>query len=124
MYITRKVEKEVLTICVEGAVDSYTSEELKNYLLKLVSEEHIFFVIDFSKVTHITSAGLSSLVVAAKMVTLRRGHIAICGLNDLVKKVFAIVQFENFIKIFETPEEAMANVSAAHGFRPYGSGKA
>jgi len=119
MNITQKIEKEVLIICVEGAIDSYTSEELKNYLLKLVSEEHIFFVIDFSNVSHITSAGLSSLVVAAKMVTLRRGHIALCGLNELVKKVFTIVQFENFIKIFETPVEAIAEVSAAHGFKPY-----
>lgn len=119
MNLTQKIEKEVLIICVEGAIDSYTSDELKNYLLKLVSEEHIFFVIDFSKVTHITSAGLSSLVVAAKMVTLRRGHIALCSLNDLVKKVFAIVQFENFIKIFETTGEAIAEVSTAHGFKPY-----
>lgn len=117
MNITQKIEKEVLFICVEGAIDSGTSDELKNYLLKLISEEKKFFVIDLSKVTHITSAGLGSLVVVIKMVTLRKGYIALCSLNELVKKVFAIVQFENFIRIFDSPEEAGAAVSAAPGFK-------
>jgi anti-sigma B factor antagonist len=121
MNITRKTEKDVLIIFVEGAVDSHTSDELKNNLLKLISEDNKFFAVDFSGVTHITSAGLGSLVVVTKMVMLRRGYIALCALNDLVKKVFAIVKFESYIKIFETREEAIVSVTAARSLKKPGT---
>ncbi len=106
MNITRSNYNGVLLLCIDGSIDSVSSDELKNNLLKLLSEGEKFFILDFSRVNYISSSGLGSLVVAAKMLTIRKGFLAVCSLNDHVKKVFDIVRLDNFINVYETLQEA------------------
>jgi len=118
MQLTKKYENGVSIIAVNGTVDALSSYRLENDLLELMSSGDLFIVIDVSEMDYITSAGLRSLLVAAKMVSIKKGFMALCRLNEDVKKIFAMVNFESVLNIYEELFPALSAASAACASRP------
>jgi len=118
MQLTKKHENLISVITVNGTVDALSSYTLENDLLELMSSGDLFIVIDVSEMDYITSAGLRSLLVAAKMVSIKKGFMALCGLNEDVKKIFGMVNFESVLNIYEDLSSALAAASTARGLRP------
>ena len=118
MQLTKKHEKGISIISVNGTVDALSSYALENDLLGLMSSGKLFIVIDVSEMDYITSAGLRSLLVAAKMVNLKKGFMGLCGLNDDVKKIFGMVNLESILNIYEDMASALSAAAAALSLKP------
>ena len=59
-------------------------------------------LIDMSKVTYISSAGLRVLMIAAKGCRKQDGKVVLAGLQPTVSEVFKIGRFDKVFTVFET----------------------
>ena len=68
-------------------------------------------ILDFSAVQYISSAGLRSLMVAARQIKTAGGRIGIAGPQPLVREVFAIARFELVVPCFEDVDAAARSLA-------------
>ena len=97
MKIEKRLNEKNLVIELEGRLDTTTApqleEELKNSLAGVTD-----LIIDLSKLEYISSAGLRVLLSAFK--TMRnKGKMKVTNANELVKEVFEVTGFSDFLPI-------------------------
>jgi anti-sigma B factor antagonist len=97
MKIEKNLNGKNLVVALEGRLDTTTApqleEELKNSLAGVTD-----LIIDLSKLEYISSAGLRVLLSAFK--TMRnKGKMKVTNANELVKEVFEVTGFSDFLPI-------------------------
>ena len=110
MEITTRKEKNAVVVSVKGRMDAVSSAEFEKELAALMAEGETIFVIDFGELDYISSAGVRSILVAAKKLKAKEGHLALCALRELVEEVFRISGFSAIIPIYESVESALAQI--------------
>lgn len=108
MHIATEKEKNTIVVSVEGKIDAITAPEFEKALLNLISQGEFFYLLNFSELEYISSAGLRSILAVAKQVKAKGGNIIFSGLRRPVKDVFNMSGFVTIFKIFETREDALA----------------
>lgn len=109
LTITEKKQDDKLVVYCEGRVDSTNANIFEEKLAAIVDEGQNKFIIDFSKIAFVSSAGLRVLLIAAKKVKPNGGAIILTGLSPEVQEVFDISGFTSIFTIYKTVEEALAN---------------
>lgn len=111
--MTIGIEK-VNDICVaalKGRLDVTTSAELDGAIGGLVSSGEKKVLFDLRELDYISSAGLRSLLSAAKKLKALDGKIALSSLNSNVAEVFKISGLSEFFDIFNSKDDAVASLS-------------
>lgn len=104
----KEVKKDKATVVmIEGRLDSSSSGILEKKLLSLIETGEKNFLVDFSGMDYISSAGLRVLLMAAKKTKPAGGKVVLSALSDNVKEVFDIAGFTSIFTIFATQEEAI-----------------
>jgi len=111
MHMQGAKKGTVLVVAAQGRLDARTAGEFQGRLSASIDGGETSVLLDFSDVTNISSAGLRSLLVAAKRLQGDNGQFAICGLTENVASVFKVSGFDAIIKIF--PDEGAALASYA-----------
>jgi anti-sigma B factor antagonist len=57
-------------------------------------------IIDLSQTTYINSGGLRILVTAWRKTQEQQGNLVLCGLNDRLLEIFAMVGFDKVFRLF------------------------
>jgi anti-sigma B factor antagonist len=83
---------------IAGRADSEAADTLEKALRSAV-EAHPRVAADLSALTYISSAGLRSVVQAARAAQGRGSEFVICSVNGMVRKVFDVSGLGKFIKI-------------------------
>jgi len=97
MTINKSQNGSVMTISLEGRLDTTTSPALEkelNEVLPNVNE----LVFDFSKLEYISSAGLRVLLTAHKAMS-RKGGMKVTHVNEIVQEVFDVTGFSDILTI-------------------------
>jgi anti-sigma B factor antagonist len=94
------------TIQLTGEVDLRTSPALRSRLLAVLETEPARVVIDLSKVGHMDSSGVGTLVEAKRLLERQGGRLVLAGLQPRVRSVFEITQLDTFFLIVDTVDEA------------------
>ena len=110
MQLTDRQEKGATIVTVQGRIDGVTAPEFENYLLDLVSQGRRTFIINFSSLEYISSAGLRSILATAKRLKTEQGIIYFTGLKGTVEEVFKISGFYSIFKVFDSNESALNNI--------------
>ena len=97
MNIEKKLEGTVLTIALEGRLDTTTSPDLEETLAASL-DGVTALVFDFTKLDYLSSAGLRVLLSAQKRMN-RQGSMKLVHVNDAVKEVFEITGFADFLTV-------------------------
>ena len=106
----------VVLIEAEGRIDHGTAPAFGSALLPHVegcSGDNKKLLLDLSKVTYISSAGLRVLMIAAKGCRKQSGKLVLAALQPTVKEVFNIGRFDMVLETFPTVREALAAISPA-----------
>jgi anti-anti-sigma factor len=110
MKIHTRKEKGAMVISVKGRLDAVTSPEFENSLSDWMSKGENIFLLNFSELEYISSAGLRSILATAKRLKEKQGKILLAGLKGPVEEVFNISGFYSMFKIFDSEEAALKEI--------------
>lgn len=108
MEFTGEKSGAFLVLAVSGRMDTLTAPEFEAEVARRMSEGDTRLVLDLAQLAYISSAGLRSILAAAKQLKAKGGDLAFCGLSGLVAEVFAVSGFAKLLPVFATREEALA----------------
>lgn len=110
MNITEQLQGDIVVVSLEGRLDGNTSASLESAFAKLVEQGNGKFVFNLQGLDYVSSAGLRSLLSAAKMVKVIQGKLALARMNENVKEVFDMSGFSSIFKLYETEDEAINTI--------------
>jgi anti-sigma B factor antagonist len=98
-------QKGVYTVRPEGSIDANTHTILGSKVDELVEKSPRLIIFDMKDVNFVSSAGISVILVAEKLLKVVGGGALMIHLQPQVKKVFDIVQVLPREQIFASVEE-------------------
>ena len=90
-------EKGVLTISVEGSIDTLTAPDFEAKVLKAL-EGVSKLILDFTKVDYVSSAGLRTILLLNEKLD-EQGGMTIKNINEEVRDVFEMTGFDELLTI-------------------------
>lgn len=109
MKITEKKINEINILAISGKLDTNTWTQLDEKISPMIDGGEIKFIIDFSQLDYISSAGLRVLLMAAKKIKNKNGKIIMTALKDQIKEVFEISGFSTIFPVASSVEEGIKN---------------
>ncbi len=100
-------QEEALIIKIKGRMDAITSPEFEKECSKWIDGGESLLVVDLEGLEYISSAGLRSILSAAKSLKAKQGEMRFCNLTGMVQEVFSISGFASMFSIFNSLEEAL-----------------
>ena len=92
-------------------MDAESYEGFDDAFNRAMSNGAVNVVTDFSGLVYISSAGVGSLVKAAKRMQNVGGEILLTGVRGLVKDVLVLTRIITIFRVFDSEEAALAAVS-------------
>lgn len=91
--ISTSVEGDLTVLSLDGFLDAHTAPQFEAALQEKVDAGQVRLIVDCSKLTYISSAGLGVFMGFIEEIRERGGDIKICGLIPKVAQVFDILGF-------------------------------
>lgn len=98
----------ITVVDLSGRVDSSVSGQVMDDLNEVVGAGTAKLVVNLQNVTYISSAGLRSILVAAKLAKSSKGEMRLCQASDLVRKILEESGFTNLIRIDDHEGQSIA----------------
>ena len=97
LNINKKLEDKMLTVTLEGRLDTTTAPQLEAEL-KSDLPDVTSLVMDFEKLEYISSAGLRVLLSAQKIMN-KQGEMKLIHVNDVINEIFEVTGFSDILSI-------------------------
>jgi len=110
MEIQTRREKGAIIVSVKGRIDALTAPEFEKNLSDWISKGESTFLLNFSELEYISSAGLRSILATSKKLKDSQGKILFTGLKGPVDEVFKISGFHSIFKIVDSEETALKEI--------------
>ena len=110
MNIAAKKESNALVVAVSGRMDAVTAPEFEKSISGSIAQGEKAFVINLSGLEYISSAGLRSILIAAKRLKEEDGKLIFSGPQGHVKEVFAMSGFYELFKIYDSDAEGLKTI--------------
>ena len=107
MEILQEQQGSIIILSLIGRLDANTSKDLEEKLLSLIETNNKRFIIDFTQLDYISSAGLRVLLMVAKKLKPLDGTITLTSLKDHIKEIFEIAGFLSIFKTFSGKGDAL-----------------
>ncbi len=109
--ITSEMISDVPVINIEGDLTSDADVDAKEVYNQLRNRQLIRkVIINFESTKYINSSGIATLIHIIQDVNEKGGVIAFVGMSDHLKKVMTIVGISDFVKIFDSNNEAISSI--------------
>lgn len=108
MNFTDTKTGDALVVNVAGRMDAITAPEFDAQCQSWIDAGETKVVVDLSDLEYISSAGLRSILAAAKRLKGSQSELLFSGLSGMVEEVFNVSGFAAMFKIYKTSEDALA----------------
>jgi anti-sigma B factor antagonist len=108
MEFSNLKEAGKLVVTVSGRMDALTAQEFDAQCRSWLEAGDINVIADLSGLEYISSAGLRSILSAAKQLKGAQGNLVFCNLSGMVQEVFVVSGFAAMFTMYPTLEEALA----------------
>jgi len=110
MNISTRQQDDTLILSIEEErLDAHNSPELREFVLKLLGEGQIRFILDLSGVSFVDSSGLGVLLSGYKNVNLQSGRFCLTGLHPRVQAMFELTRLDQVFEIHASLDEALTH---------------
>ena len=99
--VSRSTQENLTILALDGFLDAHTAPEFENAIQRELDGGHIQLIVDCSKLTYISSAGLGVFMGFIEELRERGGDIKICALSPKVHQVFEILGFPALYDILD-----------------------
>jgi len=110
MNIESRKDGNRIVVSVAGRMDAVSAPEFDRKCDEWLGEGLTAFILDFSGLEYISSAGLRSLLVLGKKLSAKKGKLVIASVKDVVKEVFTISGFGAIFTMADSVEAALGQV--------------
>jgi len=107
-----EVAEDVLTIRVDGYIDTITSSELEKTLSSLLKQGRYKVVVDLGGVDYISSAGWGLFISGIKEMRENGGDLKLTRMIPPVYEIYQLLEFDRILEAYPTLEEAQRSFSA------------
>lgn len=98
MKITENRTEDTILLTVEGRVDTNTSPQLQERLLKAF-QKGSRVILDFEQVEYVSSAGLRALLIGQKTANSKKGSMKLIHVQEAVQEVLDLSGFSAILTI-------------------------
>ena len=107
--------KNVIVLGAVGRLDTQTAPAFEEEVTRSIDAGNHFLVLDFSRLTYISSAGLKLTLRAVQKLRVTGGALAVAAPREQVAQILRIAGYNNFIPITSTVDEAKAQCADQPG---------
>jgi stage II sporulation protein AA (anti-sigma F factor antagonist) len=108
MAIHTKRDGNTAVVSVSGRLDAVTAPDYATAAKELIEGGTTRLVVDCQELTYISSAGLSELFMAAKMLKAKDGHFGVANVRGNVRTVIEMCGVGKLLGIHASVPEALA----------------
>lgn len=108
MEIKLEADNELVTLKLVGSLVASTVVELKLQIAILIKKKYLFVLLDMKKIDFIDSFGLATCIAIKRDLAVNAGLLACTGLNENVRRVFALTHADQKIMVFDDRNDAIA----------------
>ncbi len=106
MEITVQRNADAVIGALTGRLDTLTAPEFDRWFFAQMQAGERRIILDLAKLEYISSAGLRSLLAAAKQTNAAGGTIILCSLCNTVSDIFNMSGFMSIFRVVKTVDEA------------------
>jgi len=96
---------------LDGFLDAHTSVELEKALEELLSENKFKIVVNFEKLSYISSAGLGVFMAFIETARNNSGDIKLCSMSEKIYNIFDMLGFPILFEIYKEENSAVEKFS-------------
>ena len=108
MEITTTTRDNAIVLSLDGRIDTATAPALEQAINREIEGQHRKILLDFTRVTYISSGGLRVLLATAKKLKNPGDRFGLCSLSPEVMKILKLAGFTSIFSICPTEGEALA----------------
>ena len=112
MEITASRTGEQLVLSLNGRMDGTGAQQVTDAIQQNLTDHDTALIFDLGGVDYLSSAGLRVFQESARRMKERKGRIAVCRLQEFVRKLFTSGGFFRILADFPTVESALAGTAA------------
>ncbi len=106
----REINKnDIYFLYLDGYLDAHTSVELEKSFEKLLKDEKYKIIVNFEKLSYISSAGLGVFMAFIETVRNNKGDIKMCSMSDKIFNIFDMLGFPVLFDIVKDEVSAVNN---------------
>lgn len=113
MEISASRTGEQLVLVLAGRMDGTGAQQVTAAIQQNLTDHDTALIFDLGGVDYLSSAGLRTFQESARRMKERNGRIAVCRLQDFVRKLFASGGFLRILSDYPTVEAALAGTARA-----------
>jgi len=106
--ILEKNNNDVTILYLEGFLDAHTSVELEKSFEKLIEDKKFKIIVNFEKLSYISSAGLGVFMAYIETIRNNAGDIKLCKMSDKIFNIFDMLGFPILFEIYKEDAEPIA----------------
>ena len=103
-------KEEILIGTLDGRIDTTNAEELQSQLDAEITAEDQALILDFERVSYISSSGLRVVLRMAKKFNEPGKRFAVYSLSGPVHAILTMSGFDQLISIFESQSVAISDI--------------
>ncbi|MBK9334629.1 MAG: STAS domain-containing protein [Ignavibacteria bacterium] len=105
--IKTKQKDNISILDIEGYLDAHTSVELEKCFEKIISENKFKIIVNFEKLSYISSAGLGVFMAFIETARSNAGDIKLCAMSDKIYNIFDMLGFPILFEIYKEENAAI-----------------
>ncbi|MCK9581134.1 MAG: STAS domain-containing protein [Methanoregula sp.] len=113
MEITASRTGDQLVLTLTGRMDGTGAQQVTAAIRQNLTDHDMALIFDLGGVDYLSSAGLRVFQESARQMKERKGRIAVCQLQDFVRRIFTAGGFLRVVNDFPTVEAALVGTASA-----------
>ncbi|MFT5098673.1 MAG: anti-sigma B factor antagonist [Planctomycetaceae bacterium] len=109
MEVTIRDASDTKIIMLQGKLDTNSTPDVESEINSLLDSGANKLLINFEKLSYISSTGLRLLLATAKRLQSSKGDLRVCSLNEMATEVFELSGFTSIINVFASEQEALGD---------------
>ena len=112
---TEQLADDVQKIALSGRMDMTGAQQIDLRFAALTATRPALIVVDMSQVSFLASLGMRTLLINAKALALRGGHMALAAPQPLVEEVLRLARIDALIPVYADVGSACEGLKVAAG---------
>jgi len=109
--ISAKQQDNIDILYLNGFLDAHTSVELEKCFDKLIADKKYKIVVNFDKLSYISSAGLGVFMAFIETARNNSGDIKLCSMSEKIYNIFDMLGFPILFEIYKEERSAIEKFS-------------